>query len=167
MQLIARLEANETHISEGDTIWLGASVILNDVNEFLLEASFNATEDPIFHEVDKLLSYILVLIWITHFSSIAIPQETGESVLLWLLCVFRSVRIHSVYERYSNFFRLAFLDKWNWMTQRRIGYLFWRKKPESLVFETANILLWEILQSTIPMACFSEVQRWSSYAVQN
>ena len=51
VQLIARLEANETHISEGDTIWLAASVILNDVNEFLLEASFNATEDPIFHEV--------------------------------------------------------------------------------------------------------------------
>ncbi|XP_072026582.1 uncharacterized protein [Amphiura filiformis] len=50
VQLIARLEANDTHIEEGDQIWVEAVVNLNGYNEYMLAASFNATESVTYDE---------------------------------------------------------------------------------------------------------------------
>lgn len=50
VQLIARLEANDTHIEEGDPIWIGAALNINGFNEYYIETRFNATETPIYEQ---------------------------------------------------------------------------------------------------------------------
>lgn len=51
VQVIARLEANDTHIEEGDPIWIAAALNINDFNEYYIESRFNATETPIYEQV--------------------------------------------------------------------------------------------------------------------